>query len=87
VIEGTTVAGTEGAADFVLNEKTIGPIVQRATLADGSMGDFQVLLETRNVAGSAPAVSIVAAHYGPGGCNRNVTQMQLGKSPLTRHNR
>jgi hypothetical protein len=79
VIEGTTVAGTEGAADFVLNESAIGPIVHHATLADGSMSDFQVLLEARNVAGSAPAVSVVSTHYGEGACNTNVTQTKFSK--------
>jgi hypothetical protein len=80
VLEGTTVAGTEGATDFVLNERTISPIVQRATLADGSVGDFQVLLETRNIAGSAPAVSVIAEHYGSGACNANVTEAKWNKS-------
>jgi hypothetical protein len=65
IIEGTTVAGTEAAADFVLDDKTITPVLRRALLPDGSLGDFQVLLETRNLAGAAPRAQIVAERVGP----------------------
>jgi hypothetical protein len=63
VIEGATVAGTEAASDFVLNDKAIAPILRRAILPDGSLADFQVLLETRNLAGSAPRAQIVATRF------------------------
>jgi hypothetical protein len=64
VIEGTTVAGTEAAADFMLDDNAIAPILRRAMLSDGTLGDFEVLLETRNLAGSAPRAQIVATRFG-----------------------
>ncbi len=67
IIEGTTVAGTEAAADFVLDDKAVSPILKKATLADGTLGDFQVLMETRNLDGSAPQARVVAARYQNGG--------------------
>lgn len=63
IIEGTTVAGTEAAADFVLNDSAASPILRRARLRDGSLGDFQVLLETKNIAGSAPQARVVASRF------------------------
>jgi hypothetical protein len=64
LIQGTTVAGTEAAADFVLDDNAMTPLLRRAQMPDGSLDDFQVLLETRNVAGSAPRAQILASHFG-----------------------
>ena len=63
IIEGTTTAGTEAASDFILDGKTVAPILKRALLVDGSLGGFEVLLRTRNVAGSAPQAQLVTSHF------------------------
>ena len=63
VIEGTTTAGTEAAADFVLDEKALEPILKRAQKSDNSLHGFEVLLRTRNMAGSAPEAQLVTSHF------------------------
>ena len=63
IIEGTTTAGTEGAADFILDEAAMAPVIARAILPDGSLGGFEVLLQTRNMAGSAPPATVVSTHF------------------------
>lgn len=60
-IGGTTVAGTEAAADFVLNNDRIRPYLEQAKTKDG-IGGFDILVQSRNLAGTAPLAQVVAFH-------------------------
>jgi hypothetical protein len=61
VLSGTTTAGTEGAADFVLNERSLGGFLAKIVPA-GAMAVpyFEVVLDVENVQGSSPRAEVVA---------------------------
>lgn len=61
LVAGTSVAGTESAADFVLADHKIGPYLERARQGSTIRG-FDLLLESSNLAGSSPKSSVVAFH-------------------------
>lgn len=59
LLSGTTTAGTEGAADFVLNERSLGGFLQK--IAPGkAIPHFEVVLDVENVVGSSPRAAVVA---------------------------
>ncbi|HEV2133964.1 MAG TPA: hypothetical protein VGR47_06840 [Terracidiphilus sp.] len=60
VIEGTTVAGTEAAADFVNDDAQLLPFLNRIRQADGSLPHFELLLEAHNLSASAVQSQILA---------------------------
>jgi hypothetical protein len=61
VVAGTSVAGTEAAADFLLDEARILPWLRQAA-AGGDLHGFDILLHDRNLSGSAPRAEVVAFH-------------------------
>jgi hypothetical protein len=61
MVAGTSVAGTEAAADFVLDDSRLGPWLRRAE-TNGKFRGFDILLRGRNLAGSAPRAEVVAFH-------------------------
>jgi hypothetical protein len=63
VIEGTTTAGTEAASDFILNDTLLTPLLQQAKLPNGETGRFELLLQARNIGGSAPQAVLVASRF------------------------
>jgi hypothetical protein len=67
LLEGQNMAGTELASDFVLDPNTMMPILSKATLPDGTIGSFEILLETRTVGTNAPEGHIVVERFGPTG--------------------
>jgi hypothetical protein len=60
ILEGTSMAGTESAWDFASDDSQLLPFLKRIERADGATPHFEVLLETRNVSGSAVRNNIVA---------------------------
>jgi hypothetical protein len=60
-IGGTTVAGTEAAADFVLNDARMRPYLKRARTPEGIAG-FDILVQSRNLGGGATLADVVAFH-------------------------
>jgi hypothetical protein len=65
LIGGLNMAGTQAAADMLLDAKNIQPILQRARLADGSLQPFELLVETSSLGAEALPSRIIAARYGP----------------------
>lgn len=61
VLEGTSMAGTEAAADFVFNNELLQPYLHKITGRDGKLLYFEVLLESINMNGSASQVRIVSS--------------------------
>jgi hypothetical protein len=61
LIAGTTVAGTEAAADFVLDDARFEPWLRKAQSPSGFHG-FDILLHGRNLAGAAPRADVVSMH-------------------------
>jgi len=64
VVEGLNMAGTQAAGDFLLNDRTITPILQKATRTGGTIGPFELLLETSSVGANAPEAKVIAERYG-----------------------
>lgn len=64
LLQGQNMGGTEAAADFALDVNAMGPILKKARLANGAIGSFQIVLQTRTVGADAPKAHVVAEHYG-----------------------
>jgi hypothetical protein len=60
IIQGTGMAGTEAAADYVLGEPTLSSLVHAGSSANTPLPDFEALLETSNLNGNAPKSKLVA---------------------------
>jgi hypothetical protein len=60
ILEGTTIAGTECALDFVSDDSQLLPFLKQMQRADGSIPHFEVVLGTDNMSGSAVKNSILA---------------------------
>jgi hypothetical protein len=60
IIGGTSVAGTEAISDFLFEDSKFEPFLERISAKDGSLPHFEILLESRSLAGSASRSQIVA---------------------------
>lgn len=60
ILEGTSMAGTESAWDFVADDSQLFPFLNRIRKPDGSLPHFEVVLGTNNVNGSAGKNMILA---------------------------
>jgi hypothetical protein len=61
IVAGMTVAGTEAAADFLLDDSRMVPWLRKAR-EGGDFKGFDILLRGRNLAGSAPRAEVIAMH-------------------------
>ncbi len=64
LIEGTTVAGIDTAVDFLFNSSQFSDVLKKAAHG-GSIDDFEVLLETENVAASASQFKVIGVRLHP----------------------
>jgi hypothetical protein len=64
LIGGLNMAGTQAAADMLLESKSIQPILQRARQPDGSLQPFELLVETSSLGAEALPSRVIAARYG-----------------------
>jgi len=64
LVEGLNMAGTQAAADFLLNDRTISPILKKAMQADGTLRPFELLLEANSIGANAPEARVIAERYG-----------------------
>jgi hypothetical protein len=60
IIQGTGMAGTEAAADYVLGRDELTALLHSSSALNGSLPDFEILLETANLGGNAPKSKLVA---------------------------
>jgi len=60
LVAGTSSAGTQSAADFLLNGRSFGEFLRQIQRKDGSIPHFEILLEARSLGGNVPESSIVA---------------------------
>lgn len=65
LVQGTSMAGTEGASDFLFSNPGFGSFLRKIAQRDGSLPHFEVLLQTTSVGGNAPEASILAYHLLP----------------------
>ena len=64
LLEGLNMAGTQAAADFLLNRQAMAPILRKAQRVDGAIQPFEILLETSSIGANAPQARVVAERYG-----------------------
>jgi hypothetical protein len=60
LLEGTDMAGTEGACDFLLDAAPSSGFLSKLTRPDGSASHFEILLETKTVKGNASEPVVLA---------------------------
>lgn len=60
LIEGSTMAGTECAWDFVNDDMRLNPFLHSIRRSDGTLPPFELLLDASNIAGSASQSNILA---------------------------
>ena len=60
LLEGTGMSGTQAAMDFVCDDATLLPFLNRIRRADGTLPHFELLLETHNMGASAVQSQILA---------------------------
>jgi len=60
LLEGTSMAGTEAAADFIFDDAHLLPFLTKISNRDGSIPYFEVLLQSSSMNGSASRLMILA---------------------------
>jgi hypothetical protein len=65
ILQGTTMAGTEAAVEFVTNPNELGYVLNPYISQHHNVPNFQVLLQTRNISGNAPTAKILAIRVHP----------------------
>jgi hypothetical protein len=60
LIEGTSMAGTEAAWDFVSDDSELLPFLKKIQRPDGKIPHFELLLATRNMSSTAVRSSLLA---------------------------
>lgn len=61
LLQGLDVAGTQAAAETLFHPEAIGPILRRATRADGSLRHFEVLLRSTSIESNATGTQVIAS--------------------------
>jgi hypothetical protein len=65
IIQGLNMAATQAAADTLFNARAMNPILYRATLPNGSLKSFELLVETSSIGATAPGAQIIATRFYP----------------------
>lgn len=60
ILEGTSMAGTESAWDFVSDDSQLLPFLKRIQRANGTLPHFEMVLGTNNMSGSAVKNTVLA---------------------------
>jgi hypothetical protein len=60
IVEGTSMAGTQSAWDFVADDSSFLPFIERIRRPDGSVPHFQLVLDSINLTGSSAKREILA---------------------------
>jgi hypothetical protein len=60
IVQGLNMAATQAAADMLSNTSVIQPVLRQATLPDGALRPFELLVETTSIGATAPGAQIIA---------------------------
>jgi hypothetical protein len=63
LLEGLNMAGTQAAADFLINPEAMNSVLRKARQTDGTFRPFELLLETSSIGGNAPETRVIAERY------------------------
>ena len=61
LLEGLDVAGTQAAAEALMESKVIAPILREARKPDGSLASFEVLLKANSIEANATGTQVIAS--------------------------
>jgi hypothetical protein len=64
LLGGQTMAGTQAAADFVLDPALMQPVLEHAMSPDGTIRSFEILIETNTIAATASRPHMVSERTG-----------------------
>jgi hypothetical protein len=65
IIQGLNMAATQAAAETLFNAKAMKPILQQASLPNGQLKSFELLIETSSINATAPGSQIIATRFYP----------------------
>jgi hypothetical protein len=65
IIQGLNMAATQAAADILFDSDTMPAILARASKPDGSLGSFELLIETNSIGANAPSARVIATRFYP----------------------
>ena len=65
IIQGLNMASTQAAAEILFDRNAIGPVLERAKGANGSLDKFELLIETNSIVATAPSAHIIAMRFYP----------------------
>lgn len=60
ILEGTSMAGTESAWDFVSDDSQLLPFLNHIRRSDGTLPHFEIVLGTNDLSGSAAKINVLA---------------------------
>ncbi len=60
IVEGTSMAGTQAAWDFVMDDSNLVPFISRIRRPNGAIPHFQLVLDSTNLTGYAVKKSVLA---------------------------
>lgn len=63
LVEGLNMASTQAGADVLLNDELMRPVIQKAMLANGSIGSFELLVQTTTLDATPLPPQIIASRY------------------------
>jgi hypothetical protein len=63
IIQGLNMAATQAAADILFNPAVMKPILQKASLPNGDLKSFELLVETKSIEANAPEAHIIATRF------------------------
>jgi hypothetical protein len=63
ILEGTTIAGTEAAVDFLLDSSALDGILVKHMLPNGSVPNFELVLQSRDFSGTSSSANVIASRY------------------------
>jgi hypothetical protein len=59
LLQGLDVAGTQAAAEALLRQDVLAPVLRQATASDGSLRFFEVLLRSTSIESSAAGIQVI----------------------------
>ncbi len=65
IIQGLNMAATQAAADILFDPDAMRGVLAQARRPNGSLGSFELLIETRSIGANAPGARIIATRFYP----------------------
>jgi hypothetical protein len=63
IVAGTSMFGAQAGSDFIFNPKKMNPLLQQALRSGGTLGTFEILLQSNNVGNGTVNTHVVATRF------------------------